>query len=60
MHATILNDTTLYFQMEAKMAFAKLFQTYKISLPEEYELVPVLRTTLQPKDDIYCTVESRH
>lgn len=45
--------------MEAKMAFARLFQVYKIELPDRYELVPVLRTTLQPKDDIPCKLKHR-
>ena len=48
-----------WYQMEAKMAFARLFQTYKIELPESYELVAALRTTIQPKDDIPCKLQHR-
>jgi hypothetical protein len=45
--------------MEAKMSFARLFQTYKIELPENYKLVAALRTTTQPKDDIPCRLQHR-
>ena len=48
-----------YYQMEAKMAFARLFQTYEIELPENYELVVALRATVQPKDDIPCKLQCR-
>ena len=53
------NDDDDFDQMEAKMAFARLFQTYKIKLPENYKLVAALRTTVQPKDDIPCKLEHR-
>ena len=43
--------------MEAKMAFTRLFQTYKVKLPVDYELVAALRTTIQPKDDIPCKLQ---
>ena len=46
-------------QMEAKVAFARLFQKYQIELSQSYELVPVSRTTVQPKDDVYCKIKSR-
>ena len=45
-------------QMSAKVVFSRLFQTYKISLPEDYELVIVQRAALQPKDDVYCVLQS--
>ena len=41
------------------MVFARLFQTYKIKLPENYELVVAMKITIQPKDDIPCKVEHR-
>jgi hypothetical protein len=45
--------------MEAKMAFARLFQMYKIELPENYKLVAAIRGTIQPKDDIPCKLQHR-
>jgi cytochrome P450 len=45
--------------MEAKIAFSRLFQQYRISLPEDYELVPVQRFTVQVKDDIPCLVKTK-
>ena len=49
----------LRYQIEAKMAFGRLFQKYKIELPENYELVAALRTAIQPKDDIPCKLQRR-
>ena len=45
--------------MEAKMALTRLFQTYKIELPENYKLVAAMRTTIQPKDDVPCKLQHR-
>ena len=45
--------------MEAKIVFSRLFQTYKITLPDNYQLVAVQRGTAQPKDDINCVLECR-
>jgi hypothetical protein len=46
-------------QMNAKVVFSRLLQTYKISLPEDYELVVVQRAAVQPKDDVYCVLQSQ-
>ena len=46
-------------QMEAKVVFSRLIQTYKFSLPENYELVAIQKGSLQPKDDVCCLLESR-
>ena len=46
--------------MEAKIAFSRLLQKYKVALPENYELVAVQRGTNQTKDNVYCTLEHRH
>ena len=43
--------------MEAKIAFARLFQMYKIELPENYKLVAAMRGTIQPKDEIPCKLK---
>ena len=45
--------------MNAKVVFSRLFQTFKFSLPENYELVIIQKGALQPKDDAYCVLESR-
>ena len=42
-------------QMEMKLLLARLFQTYKISFPEDYKLVFILRGATQPKD-LNCTL----
>ena len=52
----------LYFyamQMNAKVVFSRLIQTYKFSLPEDYELVIIQKGALQPKDDVHCVLENR-
>ena len=46
--------------MEAKIAFSRLFQTYKITLPSNYKLVTVQRVMIQTKDDIECVLTPRH
>ncbi|XP_064388742.1 cholesterol 24-hydroxylase-like [Halichondria panicea] len=48
-----------FAMMEAKMILARLIQTFKLTLPENYKLVVVSRGTLQPKDDVPCKVELR-
>lgn len=48
-----------FAMMEAKIAFSRLFQTYKIRLPDNYELVAVQRGTVQTKDDVHCYLECR-
>ena len=45
--------------MNAKVVFSRLIQTYKFSLPEDYELVIIQKGALQPKDDVHCILESR-
>ena len=45
--------------MEAKIAFSRLMQTYKVTLPENYEIVAVQRTVLQVKGDIPCRLTPR-
>ena len=42
--------------METKLILARLVQTFHFTLPPDYKLVAVQRTTLQPKDDVPCTV----
>ncbi|XP_064405692.1 cholesterol 24-hydroxylase-like [Halichondria panicea] len=42
--------------MEAKLILARLVQTFRFTLPPDYKLVVVQKTTLQPKDDVPCTV----
>jgi hypothetical protein len=49
----------LFTQMNAKVIFSRLLQTFKFSLPENYELVVVQRAAVQPKDDVYCTLKYR-
>jgi len=44
--------------MEAKVVLAKLLQMFTISLPENYKLIAVSRTTTQPKDNIPQTAPS--
>jgi len=46
-------------QMEAKVLLSKLYQNFTISLPENYKLVPAARATIQPKDNVPCTLEFR-
>ena len=41
------------------MILARLLQTFKLTLPDNYELSMVQRGTLQPKDDVPCKVELR-
>ena len=51
----------LSMQMNAKVIFSRLLQTFKVSLPEDYVLVVVQRGTNQLKDDLECVLESpRH
>ena len=45
--------------MEAKIAFSRLLQKYKVTLPENYKLVAVQRGTNQTKDNVHCTLECR-
>ena len=54
-----INTYAHFFQMEAKIAFSRLLQKYKVTLPENYKLVAVQRTTNQTKDDVHCTLEHR-
>ena len=42
--------------MEEKLILARLIQTFKFVLPADYKLVVAQRLTLQPKDDVPCTV----
>ena len=46
-------------QMETKVVLSKLVQNFTISLPDNYKLVAAARTTIQPKDNVPCTLESR-
>lgn len=46
--------------MEAKIVFSRLFQTFKINLPDGYEMVTVQRGLVQTKDDVMCTLENRN
>ena len=47
------------FQMEAKIVFSRLLQTFRIKLPDGYEVVTVQRGTVQTKDDVLCVLERR-
>lgn len=49
----------LVFQMEAKIVFSRLLQTFKIKFPDSYELVAVQRGIVQTKDDVNCTLKRR-
>ena len=40
------------FQMEAKVVLARLLSTFQVTLPENYELVPVVKFTQQPRDTV--------
>ena len=46
-------------QMNAKVVLSRLFQSFKLSLPKNYELVVVQRGIIQPKDDVECVLENR-
>ena len=48
------------FQMQAKIVFSRLLQTFKIKLPDSYELVVVQRGIVQTKDDVICVLERRY
>ena len=37
----------------------KAFQTFKIKLPDDYELVAVQRGIVQTKDDVHCILQTR-
>ena len=52
-------QSLLLFQMEAKIVFSRLLQTFKIKLPDGYELVTVQRGIVQTKDDVNCVLEKR-
>ncbi len=43
-------------QIEAKMMLARMIQTFTIKFPEGYEIQAIQRATLQPKDDLLCTL----
>ena len=43
--------------MEAKIVLSRLFQIYKVILPEGYELVAVQRGIVQAKDNVECVLE---
>ena len=43
-------------QMEAKLILARLVQSFRFTLPPDYKLVMAQRLTIQPKDDVPCTV----
>jgi len=45
--------------MEAKVVLAKLLQNFTISLPDNYKLVAAARITMEPKDNVPCTLEFR-
>ena len=59
---TLCNDSCTHHiqQMEAKIAFSRLLQTYKVMLPSDYRLVTVQRVMVQTKDDILCVLTPRH
>jgi len=42
--------------MEAKVIMSRLLQQFRISLPEGYELRVASKATLQPKDNVLCTL----
>lgn len=48
----------LLLQMEAKVIMSRLLQQFRISLPEGYELHVASKATLQPKDNVLCTLVS--
>jgi hypothetical protein len=46
--------------MMVKMAFSRVFQNYKFTLPEGYKLIAAQRGTIQTKDNVHCILEIRH
>ena len=42
--------------MEMKIILAKMLKRYKIRFPKDYKIRAIQRTTLQPKDDLPCTL----
>ncbi len=38
------------------MALAKIIKTFTIKFPEGYKVQTIARLTLQPKDDLMCTL----
>ena len=49
----------IYAQMEAKVILSRLLQTFRVSLPPDYKFVVAGRFTLQPKDAVPCTLETK-
>ena len=45
--------------MESKLLLARLFQSFTITLPDDYEVEAVSRATLQPKDSVPCKLQLR-
>jgi len=42
--------------MEMKTALARIIQTFTIKFPDGYKVKTIQRATLQPKDDLLCTL----
>ena len=58
-HHTMQADLTcsiIFFQMQAKIFISRLFQMYRVTLPDDYELVLVEKVVRYPKGDLPCTL----
>lgn len=51
-----LDYVSYVLQMEAKVIVARLVQTFQFTLPTDYKLVIAQRLTVQPKDNVPCTI----
>eukprot|EP00731_Ephydatia_muelleri_P008733 Em0004g1071a len=50
---------SLTSQIEAKIILARLFQTFKVSLPLGYKVEVMEKGTREPKGDVPCTLQCR-
>ena len=46
-------------QIEAKMIFCRLLQTFEVSLPSDYKICVVQRATVKPDGNVVCTLRLR-
>ena len=42
--------------MESKLSLARIVQNFTLKFPEDYQIETVTQTTMQPKDDLLCTL----
>ena len=53
-------EVSIIIQMEAKILLSRLLQSYKLTLPDDYQLVFVPGALTQTKDDVECTLQIRY